>query len=115
MYTLSKPRLDIERGGINLFTDSKSRATAIIRSGRFSDEELAAMTLAERSRTIALREQLNDYTRRFVAQFKRPDREAPFEKAPRPGSSKLYRKQYRKLDTFIQAVEREKLKNSRTI
>lgn len=107
-YELNPPK-GAELANINLFTDSKSRATAIIRSARFTDEELAAMTLAERSRTLALREQLADYTRRFYAQFKRPDPEAPLEKQLRPGSSKLQRKQYRKLDTFIQAIEREKM------
>lgn len=107
-YELNPPK-GAELANINLFADSKSRATAIIRSARFTDDELAAMTLAERSRTLALREQLADYTRRFYAQFKRPDPEAPLEKQLRPGSSKLQRKQYRKLDTFIQAIEREKM------
>lgn len=107
-YELNPPK-GAELANINLFTDSKSRATAIIRSARFTDDELAAMTLAERSSTLALREQLDDYTRRFYAQFKRPDSEAPLEKQLRPGSSKLQRKQYRKLDTFIQAIEREKM------
>ena len=32
----------------------------------------------------------------------------PFEKKLRPGASKLYRKQYSKLDTFIQAILRQK-------
>ena len=45
---------------------------------------------------------------RFYAQFKKPDPEAPFEKKLRPGASKLYRKQYSKLDTFIQALLRQK-------
>ena len=107
-YELNPPK-GAELANINLFTDSKSRATAIIRSARFTDDELAAMTLAERSSTLALREQLADYTRRFYAQFKRPDPEAPLEKQLRPGSSKLQRKPYRKLDTFIQAIEREKM------
>lgn len=107
-YELNPPK-GAELANINLFTDSKSRATAIIRSARFTDDELATMTLAERSSTLALREQLDDYTRRFYAQFKRPDPEAPLEKQLRPGSSKLQRKQYRKLDTFIQAIEREKM------
>ena len=58
---------------------------------------------------LRTRTQLDDYTRRFYAQFKRPDPEAPFEKRPRPNSTKLLRKQYVKLDTFIQAIEREKI------
>jgi len=106
------PPQGAELANIQLFADSKSRATDIIRSARFSDEELAAMTLAERSHILGLRAQLDDYTRRFYAQFKRPDPEAPFEKRPRPGSTKLLRKKYVKLDTFIQAIEREKIINS---
>ena len=106
------PPQGAELANIRLFTDSKSRATDIIRSARFSDEELAAMTLAERSRILDLRAQLDDYTRRFYAQFKRPDPEAPFEKRPRPNSMKRLRKQYVKLDTFIQAIEREKIINT---
>ena len=104
-----KPPKGAELASINNFTDSKSRATAIIRSGRFTDDELAAMTLAERSHALALREQLKDYTRRFYAQLNHPDPEAPLEKQLRPGSSKLQRKQYVKLDNFIQAIEREKI------
>jgi|GEM_PF-2259395 hypothetical protein len=117
-YTIDKPR-DFEKNpqtgaeleNVKLFTDSKARATEIMNAGKVTDDELAAMSLAERTRTLQLREQLNDYTRRFYAQFKRPDSEAPFEKKPRPGSTKLRRNTYHKIDNFIQAIEREKLKN----
>ena len=111
-YTKTPPK-GAELANINIFTDSKSRTTDILRSERFTNEELATMTLAERTRTLELRKQLDDYTRRFYAQFKRPDPEAPFEKRPRPGSTKLRRKQYCKLDNFIQAIEREKILNEK--
>ena len=103
------PPQGAELENIKLFTDSKNIASEIIRSGRYSDEELASMTLAERTHVLNLRDLLEDYTQRFYKQFKRPDPEAPFHKRPRPGSTKLLRKQYVKLDTFIQALERQKL------
>ena len=68
------------------------------------------MTPEEQARILDLRAQLEDFRTRFYAQFKRPDPEAPFEKKPQPGSLKLYRKQYVKLDTFIQAILRERIK-----
>ena len=52
---------------------------------------------------------LADFRKRFYAQFKRPDKEAPFEKKPKPGAIKLRRKQYAKLDNFIQAIIRVRL------
>ena len=70
--------------------------------------ELATMTPEERAHIAELRLQLENYRTRFYAQFKKPDPEAPFEKKLRPGASKLYRKQYSKLDTFIQALLRQK-------
>ena len=82
--------------------------TEIIRSERYTDEELAAMTPEERTRVAELRLRLENYRTRFYAQFKKPDPEAPFEKKPQPGSSVLRRKQYSKLDTFIQALLRQK-------
>ncbi|MBQ7531659.1 MAG: hypothetical protein IJT12_08115 [Paludibacteraceae bacterium] len=109
-YAKNPPK-GAELENINLFKDSKARTTEILKSARFSDEELADMKIAQRTHILALRAQLEDYTKRFYAQFNRPDNEAPFEKTLRPNSSKFHRKQYRKLDTFIQAIEREKLKN----
>lgn len=107
-YTKTPPK-GAELANITIFTDSKSRTTDILRSARFTDDELAAMTMAERTHTLELQNRLDDYTRRFYAQFKRPAPEAPFEKRPRPGSTKLRRKQDCKLDNFIQAIEREKI------
>ena len=101
-----------ELANIQLFGNSKRLASEIINSDKFTDDELAAMTPEERQRTFELRTQLEDFKKRFYAQFKRPDHEAPYEKKPRPGSMKLRQKQYAKLDNFIQAIIREKLKNS---
>lgn len=115
-YTIVNPRdykrnppKGAELANINLFKVTKDRATEIMNSANYTDDELAALTLAERTHILALRELLTDYTRRFYAQFNRPDPEAPFEKHKDPNSMKLQRKQFVKLDNFIQAIEREKI------
>lgn len=92
-------------GNVSLLT------TEIIRSEKITYEELTLMTPEQRARVADLRAQLEDFRTRFYAQFKRPDHEAPFEKKPQPGSTKLHRKQYVKIDTFIQAILRERLKH----
>jgi hypothetical protein len=105
------PAKGAEKANMRTFGDVSLKSSEIIRSERYTDEELAAMTPEQRTKTLELRAQLEDFRRRFYAQFKRPDHEAPFEKKPQPGSTKLMRKQYVKLDNFIQAIIRERLKN----
>jgi hypothetical protein len=104
------PPKGAELANINLFSESKRLASEIINSEKVTDDELAAMTSDERAQVIELRNQLDNYRKRFYAQFKRPDSEAPLEKKPDPNSTILRRKQYVKLDNFIQAIIREKLK-----
>ena len=103
------PPKGAELANIQLFSESKRLASEIINSGKLTDEELAAMTPEERQKTLELRAELENFRNRFYAQFKRPDPEAPYEKKPRPGSTKLLQKQYAKLDNFIQAIIRERL------
>ena len=104
------PPQGAELANISLFSASKQAATEIIRAGKLTEEELATLPLNERLKMNELRAQLEDFRVRFYAQFKRPDPEAPFEKRPAPGSTKRHRKQYLKLDTFIQVILRERLK-----
>ena len=103
------PPKGAELANIQLFSNSKRLASEIINSGKLTDEELAAMTPEERQKTLELRAELENFRNRFYAQFKRPDPEAPYEKKPRPGSTKLLQKQYAKLDNFIQAIIRERI------
>ena len=110
-YTKNPPK-GAELENINLFAKSKHLTSEIIQSEKITDEELAAMSPEQRAHIADLRAQLENYRTRFYAQFKKPDPEAPFEKKPRPGSTKLLRKQYAKLDNFIQAIIREKLTNA---
>lgn len=102
------PPKDAELANINAFTDSKRLASEIIRSERYTDEELNAMTAEQRAHVAELRRQLESYRTRFYAQFKQPDPEAPLEKKLKPGATTLRRKQYLKLDNFIQALIRNK-------
>ena len=102
------PPKDAELANINAFTDSKRLASEIIRSQRYTDDELNAMTAEQRAHVAELRRQLESYRTRFYAQFKQPDPEAPFEKKLKPGATTLRRKQYLKLDNFIQALIRNK-------
>ena len=105
------PPQGAELTNMQSFGEISRLTTEIIRSERYTEEELAAMTTDERARVAQLREQLQLFRTRFYAQFKRPDPEAPFQKKLDPGCSTLKRKQYSKLDTFIQAIIREKHKN----
>lgn len=106
------PPKGAELANINLFAVSKRLVSELINAEKYTEDELAEMPQEERMRVAELRKQLEAYRTRFYAQFKRPDPEAPFEKRPDPNSTKLRRKQYAKLDNFIQAILREKYKNS---
>lgn len=110
-YTKNPPK-GAELANINLFTETKRLASEIINSDKYTDEELAVMSAEERTHVKELRQQLEEFRARFYAQFKRPDHEAPFEKKLDPNSTKRRRKQYTKLDNFIQAILRERLKSA---
>ena len=110
-YTKNPPK-GAELANINLFAQTKRLASEIINSDKYTDEELAAMSAEERTHVMDLRQQLEEFRARFYAQFKRPDHEAPFEKKPDPNSTKRRRKQYTKLDNFIQAILRERIKSA---
>lgn len=107
-----KPPKGNEAANMRTFGDISLKTSEIIRSEKYTEDELAAMTPEQRAHVLELRQQLDNYRKRFYAQFKQPDPEAPFEKKPEPGSMILCRKQYAKLDNFIQAIIREKLKNN---
>ena len=110
-YVTNPPQGD-ELANINLFGDVSHYAAQIINSERYTPDDLAAMTEEEYSLVMQRREQLEDFKRRYIAQAKRPDPEAPFDKTPYPNSTLQRRKQYKTLRTFIQAILRERLKRS---
>lgn len=102
------PPQGAELANMRSFGEASLASSELIRAGKMTDEELAALSEEERTRIVALREEFLALRKRFYAQFNHPDPEAPFEKTPRPGSIKLRRKQYSKIDTFIQAILRER-------
>ena len=104
------PPKGAEAANMRSFGEASLIASEIIRSERFTEDELNAMTPEQQEHVAELRATLDDLRTRFYAQFKAPDPEAPLEKKLRPGASVLRRKQYVKLDTFIQAIVRERLK-----
>ena len=114
-YKITNPR-DFEKNppkgneaaNMRSFGNISLQTSEIIRSEKYTEEELVTMTPEQQALIFELRQQLESYRKRFYAQFNTPDPEAPFEKKPRPGSTKLLRKQYSKLDTFIQAIIRNK-------
>jgi hypothetical protein len=104
----ANPPKGAELANITSFAESKRLSSEIINSERIPDDEFAALSPEQQAHILELRQQLNNFRQRFYAQFKKPDPEAPFEKRPRPGSIRLLRKQYTKLDNFIQAIIRER-------
>jgi hypothetical protein len=70
------------------------------------------MTPEEHEEVMQLQAQLADFQKRYIAQAKKPDPEAPFDTISDPNSHIKRRKQYKTLRTFIQAILRERLKNT---
>ena len=99
-----------ELANIRLFGDVSRLTAEIINSALYTDEQLSAMSEEERAHILQLREQLDDFQKRYLAQVKRPDPEAPFDKVQNPNSMLRRRKQYKTLRTFIQAILRERMK-----
>ena len=110
-FTRNKPKGN-ELANMRSFGNISLQASEIIRSGKYTEQELGDMTAEQRAHVAELRQQLESYRDRFYAQFKRPDPEAPFENKPRPGSIKPVRRQYSKLDNFIQALIRERFRQN---
>ena len=108
-YTKNPPKGE-ELVNLTLFGETKRLSSEIINSDKLSDDELAALSPEEHEKIMILRQHLDDFRKRFYAQFKKPDPEAPFEKKLQPGASRLRRKQYSKLDNFIHAILRERAK-----
>mgnify|MGYP003302909249 CR=1 FL=1 len=106
------PPKGAELANINLFGNVSHLAAEIIRSSSYTAEELAAMTPEEHEEVMQLQAQLADFQKRYIAQAKKTDPEAPFDTISDPNSHIKRRKQYKPLRTFIQAILRERLKNT---
>ena len=105
------PPKGAELHNITSFAEASRQTTLLIRAGKLTDEELAAMTDAEREKAEQLRAQLAHFKTRFEAQLKCPDPQAPILKNTDPEynhrSMKIQRRQYRTLNTFIRAILRQ--------
>ena len=93
-----------------LLDEVKEKVRKLKAYGVEEAEIMAAMNEEDRARALELRAELEEFRERFYAQFKKADPEAPFEKKLQPNASVLRRKQYSKIDTFIQAILRERIK-----
>ena len=71
------PPKGAELANINSFAQASRLTTRIIQSGKFSDDELAAMSDELREQTEELRRQLAAFKERFNAQLTTPDPQAP--------------------------------------
>lgn len=102
------PPKGAELANINSFAQASRLTTLIIQSGKFTDEELAAMSDELREQTEELRRQLAAFKARFNAQLATPDPQAPIlsktDPQYNPNSAKIQRRQYRTLNTFIRAM-----------
>ena len=109
------PPKGAELRNITSFADASRLTTLIIQSGKFTDEELAAMPDDLRAQTEDLRRQLTQFKARFNAQLTTPDPQAPVltktDPQYNPNSAKLQRRRYRTLNTFIRAMLLQSLRS----
>ena len=100
---------------IRSFAEASRLTTRLINAGKYTDEELAAMTTEEREQVELLRAQLDEFKARFKAQLKVADRQAPVlsktDPQYNPNSRKIQRRQYRVLNAFIRAMLAQTIRN----
>jgi hypothetical protein len=104
------PPKGAELENITSFGQASRMTTLLIQSGKYTDEEIAAMPDDLRAQTLELRQQLAQFKARFNAQLVTPDPQAPIlEKTDpqyNPNSTKIQRRTYKTLNTFIRALLR---------
>ena len=108
------PPKGTELRNIQSFADASRITTLIIRAGKYTREELAAMTDSERQQALEYRDQFEHFKARFMAQLKKPDQQAPIlpktDPQFNPNSSRVQRRTYRTLNTFIRAMVLQAIK-----
>ena len=102
-----------ELKSITSFGDASRMTTLILQSGKYTDEELAAMPDELRAQTEELRRQLAHFKACFNAQLNQPDPQAPVldknDPQYNPNSSKVQRRQYKSFNAFIRAMIKQSL------
>ena len=100
----TNPPQGAELQNITVFKQANDLTAAILHSADYTGQDLELMTQEESTRILSLQSRLADYKRRFIAQSKRPDPQAPVN--PRTHR----RKQYVTLNTFIRAMLIQEIK-----
>ena len=102
------PPKGAELQNINSFAQASRLTTLILRAGKYTDEEIDALPADERKQALAYKAQFQSFKVRFFAQLKTPDENAPILPVTDPAynhnSSKIQRRQYLTLNTFIRAM-----------
>ena len=110
------PPKGVELRNIQSFAEASRLTTLILRAGKYTDEELAAMSAEQRAQVMQHLDQLTHFKQRFKAQLLTPDPQAPIlpktDPAYNTNSTKIQRRQYRTLNTFIRAMLLQELKNA---
>lgn len=104
-----------ELQNITSFAQASRLTTLIIQAGKLTDEEISTLPEPEQEQAQHRRQLFAHYKQRFNAQLKSPDPHAPVLKKTdpqyNPNSSKIQRRQYRTLNTFIRAILLQTLKS----
>ena len=111
------PPKGAELANMKRFGEAHHRSLALIKAGKLTPDELAAMPSSEREAAEQLRAQLAVYRTRFEKQFKgTPDQQAPLlpKSSPdyNPNSTKPQRRRYYTLATFLRAIISMELKST---
>ena len=111
------PPKGAELANMKRFGEAHRRSLALLKAGKMTPAELAALPEAERETTEQLRTQLAAYQTRFKKQFSgTPDPQAPLlpKSSPdyNPNSMKPQRRRYYSLPSFLRAMILMELKRA---
>lgn len=111
------PPKGAELANMKRFGEAHRRSLALLKAGKLTSDELAALPVEEREAAEQLRAQLAAYQTRFEKQFKgEPDPQAPLlpKSSPdyNPNSTKPQRRRYYTLATFLRAIISMELKST---
>lgn len=111
------PPKGAELANMKRFGEAHRRSLALIKAGKLTLDELAALSISERETAEKLRAQLAAYKVRFEKQLtSTPDQQAPLlpKSSPdyNPNSTKPQRRRYYTLATFLRAIISMELKST---
>lgn len=111
------PPKGAELANMKRFGEAHRRSLALIKAGKLTLDELAALSISERETAEQLRAQLAAYKVRFEKQLtSTPDQQAPLlpKSSPdyNPNSTKPQRRRYYTLATFLRAIISMELKST---